>query len=91
MKKLLFFFGLLCMINLTFAQQTVTIHQNGHDFQVSAVRSVTDYPAENIQFWVGSGSNSIVAVFQWCQNETMGIAYGYRWDGTATVQDMLCC
>lgn len=89
MKKLLFFFGLLCMINLMFAQQTVTIHQNGHDFQVSAVRSVTDYPAENIQFWVGSGSNSIVAVFQWCQNETMGIAYGYRWDGTATVQDML--
>jgi hypothetical protein len=89
MKKLLFFFGLLCMINLAFAQQTVTIHQNGHDFQVSAVRSVTDYPAENIQFWVGSGSNSIVAVFQWCQNETMGIAYGYRWDGSATVYDML--
>ena len=89
MKKLLIFFGLLCMINLTFAQQTVTIHQNGHDFQVSAVRSVTDYPAENIQFWVGSGNNSIVAVFQWCQNETMGIAYGYRWDGSATVYDML--
>ena len=89
MKKLLLFFGLICMINLTFAQEMVTIHQNGHDFQVSAVRSTTDYPASNIQFWVGSGSNSIVAVFQWCQDETMGVAYGYRWNGTATVSDML--
>lgn len=89
MKKLLFFFGLLCMINLTFAQEMVTVHQNGHDFQVSAVRSVTDYPAENIQFWVGTGSNSVVAVFKWCQDETMGIAYGYRWDGSATIYDML--
>ncbi len=89
MKKLLFFFGLFCMINLTFAQEMVTVHQNGHDFQVSAVRSVTDYPAENIQFWVGTGSNSVVAVFKWCQDETMGIAYGYRWDGSATIYDML--
>ncbi len=77
------------MINLTFAQETVTIHQNGHDFQVSAVRSVTDYPADSIQYWVGTGSNSVVAVFKWCQSATMGIAYGYRWDGTATIYDML--
>jgi hypothetical protein len=89
MKKLLLFFGLICMINLTFAQEMVTIHQNGHEMQVSAVRSVNDYPASNIQFWVGSGSNSIVAVFQWCQDETMGVAYGYRWNGSATVYDML--
>ena len=89
MKKLLLFFGLFCMINLTFAQETVTIHQNGHDYQVSAVRSVNDFPASNIQFWVGSGSNSVVAVFKWCQDATMGIAYGYRWDGSATIYDML--
>ena len=89
MKKLLFFFGLICMINLTFAQETVTIHQNGHQMQVSAVRSVTDFPASDIQFWVGTGSNSIVAVFKWCQDATMGIAYGYRWNGSATVYDML--
>jgi len=89
MKKLLLFFGLICMINLTFAQETVTIHQNGHDFQVSAVRSVNDFPASNIQFWVGNGSNSIVAVFEWCQDQTMGVAYGFRWDGTATVGDLL--
>ena len=89
MKKLLLFFGLFCMINLMNAQETVTVHQNGHEFQVSAVRSVTDYPASNIQYWVGSGSNSAVAVFKWCQSATMGIAYGYRWDGTATIYDML--
>ena len=89
MKKFFLFFGLICMINLTFAQEMVTIHQNGHEMQVSAVCSVNDYPASNIQFWVGSGSNSIVAVFQWCQDETMGVAYGYRWNGSATVYDML--
>ena len=89
MKKLFTILGLICMINLTFAQEMVTVHQNGHEFQVSAVRSVTDYPASNIQYWVGSGSNSVVAVFKWCQNTTMGIAYGYRWDGTATIYDML--
>ncbi len=89
MRKFLTILGLLCVINLLSAQNPVTVHQNGHDFQVNAMRSVTDYPANNIQFWVGSGSNSIVAVFQWCQDETMGIAYGYRWDGAATVYDML--
>jgi hypothetical protein len=89
MKKLLLFFGLICMINLTFAQETITVYQNGHEFQVSAVRSTTDYPAENIQYWVGTGANSVVAVFKWCQDETMGIAYGFRWDGSATIYDML--
>jgi hypothetical protein len=89
MKKLFTIFGLICMINLTFAQEMMTIHQNGHDFQVSAVRSVTDFPASDIQYWVGSGSNSMVAVFKWCQNATMGIAYGYRWDGSATIYDLL--
>ncbi len=77
------------MINLTFAQETITVYQNGHEFQVSAVRSTTDYPAENIQYWVGTGANSVVAVFKWCQEETMGIAYGFRWDGSATIYDML--
>ena len=91
MKKLLLFFGLICMINLMFAQEMRTIHQNGRDFQVSAVRSVTDYPASDIQFWVGSGSNSAVIVFKWCLDEDsgLGIAYGYRWNGTATLYDLL--
>ena len=89
MKRILLFFGLLCVVNLMSAQETVIVHQNGHDFQVSAVRSTTDYPAENIQYWVGTGANSVVAVFKWCQDEMMGIAYGFRWDGSATIYDML--
>ena len=79
------------MINLLSAQETVTIHQNGHDFQVSAVRATADYPADSIRFWIGDGSNSIVATFKWCLDEDagIGIAYGYRWNGTASIQDML--
>ena len=89
MKKILLLFAFAGIISLLSAQEMVTIHQNGHDFQVSAVRSVNDFPASNIQFWVGNGSNSIVAVFEWCQDQTMGVAYGFRWDGTATVGDLL--
>ncbi len=92
MKKLLFFFGLLCMINLTFAQQTVTIHQNGHDFQVSAVRSVDEFPMEDIEFWVGSGSNSAVVIIGWDDNPSgndFALAWGVRFNDGATAVNML--
>ena len=90
MKKLLFFFGLLCMINLTFAQETVTVHQNGHAVQVGAV--VDNDPVEatidfsDILFWVGTGSNEAVMAVNWADT---ALAWGYRWDGTATVADMM--
>ncbi|MBR4646378.1 MAG: T9SS type A sorting domain-containing protein [Bacteroidales bacterium] len=92
MKKLLIFFGLLCMINLTFAQQTVTIHQNGHDFQASAVRSVDEFPMEDIEFWVGSGSNSAVVIIGWDDNPSgndFALAWGVRFNDGATAVNML--
>ena len=92
MKKLLFFFGLLCMINLMFAQQTVTIHQNGHDFQTSAVRSVDEFPMEDIEFWVGSGSNSAVVIIGWDDNPSgndFALAWGVRFNDGATAVNML--
>ncbi len=44
----------------------------------------------DIQFWVGSGSNEAGFVADWNNGETVeSIIWGYRWDGTATGEDML--
>lgn len=45
---------------------------------------------EDIQFWVGSGSNQSAFVLDWDSNNpgTAAYAWGYRWDGSATSADM---
>lgn len=84
MKKILFF--LLVLASFTLSAQNAQMWELMHNTQPS--RNVTDVPAENIQFWVGSGSNEVVAAFFFCANPAVGIAYGYRFDGTATILDM---
>ena len=95
MKKLFLFFGLFCMINLTFAQQPVTVHRNGHDFPVDATHSVNRHlrwgefnptvPQDSILFWTGTGSNRAVIAITW--NDAIagniGIAWGVQWNGSA--------
>ena len=94
MKKLLLFFGLFCMINLTFAQKMVTIHQNGHDLQTNETRSGEGHlrwgefnptvPQDSIRFWTGTGSNRAVVAITW--NDAIagniGVAWGVQWSGT---------
>ena len=84
MKKILLF--LLVVASFTLSAQNAQMWELMHNTQPS--RNVTDVPAENIQFWVGSGSNEVVAAFFFCANPAVGIAYGYRFDGTATILDM---
>lgn len=50
---------------------------------------MTDIPTSAIQFWVGEGENSVVAGFFWCGSTPGGVAYGYRFSGSATIADML--
>lgn len=84
MKKILLF--LLVLASFTLSAQNAQMWELMHNTQPS--RNVTDVPAENIQFWVGSGSNEVVAAFFFCANPAVGIAYGYRFNGTATILDM---
>ena len=84
MKKILFF--LLVLASFTLSAQNEQMREMMRTMQPS--RNVTDVPAENIQFWVGSGSNEVVAAFFFCNNPAVGIAYGYRFNGTATILDM---
>ena len=91
MKKLLLFFGLICMINLTFAQQMTTVHLNGHDIQTN-VRSV-NISADNVQFWVGTGSNSTLVCIGWDDDDAgytpTVVVWGVHWNGSITLQNAL--
>jgi len=81
----------LFVIGQLAAQNSVDYsHQNGGCNAIAISKGVsTTITPNDITYWVGSGSHSMVAVFYWCQNTQIGIAYGYRWDGNKTIQDML--
>ncbi len=44
----------------------------------------------DVTFWVGSGANQAVLVVDWNDGTSpVSLAWGFRWDGVATGQDML--
>lgn len=58
--------------------------------QTTATRNTTDISNGDVQFWIGEGSNEILVGFFACGPSTAGgWAYGYRFNGTVTIQDML--
>lgn len=92
MKKILTLLTLLSIFWNLGAQNNLSqlpLIQNGLGPVQTSIRNVTDVNPADIQFWVGSGSNQMIAVFYWCQDSAIGVAYGYRWDGVRTIGDML--
>ena len=86
MKKILLI--LLAFASLTLSAQNEQMREMMRTTQNT--RATRDVSASNIQYWVGHGSNAVVATFFFCGNDDpVGIAYGYRFDGEATIQDML--
>ena len=51
---------------------------------IAAFGSVETF--DDIEFWVGSGENQAALVIDWHEQ---CLVWGYRWDGTATGEDML--
>ena len=41
--------------------------------------------ADEIQYWVGEGENQVVVAISWCSYTETALAWGYRFDGEATV------
>ena len=41
--------------------------------------------ADEIQYWVGEGENEVVVAISWCSYTETALAWGYRFDGEATV------
>ncbi len=46
---------------------------------------------DDIEFWVGSGENRAVLVIEWDDgtHDKTTLAWGFRWDGSATGEDMI--
>lgn len=91
MKKILFFVFICTLFLSIQAQETLDFRtiQNGFGPTRTIERATSDITPAEIQFWVGSGTNEMIAVFYWCQDSAVGLAYGYRWNGTKTIGDML--
>lgn len=90
MRNFLTILGLFCMINLTFAQQTVI--RNGHYVQTCSPRTVS-ISANDVQFWVGSGSNSTLVCIGW-DDASAGytptvVVWGLHWNGSIYLIDAL--
>ena len=48
-----------------------------------------DFTFNDIEYWVGTGENEAAFVVDWNDGiEPQSLAWGYRWDGTATGEDM---
>lgn len=44
--------------------------------------------ADQIQYWIGSGSNEAILIVNWCQPE-VAFAWGYRFDGDEVTVEMM--
>ena len=80
------------MINLMSAQEMVMTHQNGQGNEIGAVNSV-NISADDVQFWVGNGSNSTLVCIGW-DHQSAGytptvVVWGLHWNGTITLLDAL--
>lgn len=56
----------------------------------AADASAQSFDFSNIQFWIGTGTNQAALVIDWKDGKTPeSLAWGYRWNGSATGFDML--
>ena len=80
------------MINLMSAQEMTIVHLNGHDVQVRATNSVS-ISENDVQFWVGSGSNSTLVCIGWDDDDAgytpTVVVWGLHWNGSITLANAL--
>lgn len=48
-----------------------------------------DFTLDDIHFWVGEGTNRAAVVVDWSEDGASPLAWGYRWNGEATLADAL--
>ena len=58
--------------------------------QESQLRADASFTFDDIQYWVGNGSNKAALVIEWHDgNRPDAMVWGYRWDGEATGHNMI--
>ena len=87
-KIVLFAFGLLLSAGLWAQMGNNDLHRH----ETSGGTKGISFPASDIQFWTGTGSNQAIVILDW-DDDPMGnniaLAWGVRWNGTATATDLL--
>ena len=48
----------------------------------------SNIPFTQIEYWVGTGGNKAILIVNYC-NKSKALAWGYKWDGTKTIAQML--
>ncbi|MBP5190429.1 MAG: hypothetical protein J6031_05900, partial [Bacteroidales bacterium] len=87
LKKLLILSLSLMMTTIVSAQEG---NNAGHTKKNVRAKSVV-FQASDVQFWVGSGSNSAVVVVGWDDNPNgnFALAWGVRWNGSTTALGLI--
>jgi hypothetical protein len=71
----------------------VTMAQmNNNDHAKKQHAKSISFPTSDIQYWVGTGSNSAVVIIGWDDNPSgnnFALAWGVRWNGSCTAVNML--
>jgi hypothetical protein len=63
---------------------------NSNSITYPPATPATNFTFDNIQYWVGSGSNQAMFIAQWNDGkEPAALAWGYKWDGTKYGIDMV--
>lgn len=85
-KKLL---TLTLGLTLAFGAIAQTGNNDGHKLPLQS-KTVT-FPASDVQYWVGTGSNSVVVIIGWDDNPNgnFALAWGVHWNGSCTAVNML--
>ena len=87
LKKLITLtFGLM----IAFGASAQTGNNARHPNSNAAAKSVS-FPASNVQYWVGTGSNSAVVVVCWDDNPNgdFALAWGVHWNGSTTALGLI--
>ncbi|MCY2928432.1 MAG: hypothetical protein NTV86_02875 [Planctomycetota bacterium] len=56
---------------------------------LAAATGASAFSLGDVQVWTGTGVNQAMLVIDWNGNPSQSIAWGFRWNGTATGMDML--
>ena len=57
---------------------------------IAAPAAMGSFGFDDIEYWVGAGANRAALVIDWNDGtEPQSLAWGFRWDGAATGEDML--
>ncbi|MCQ2297188.1 MAG: DUF4430 domain-containing protein [Bacteroidales bacterium] len=89
MKRFLsFLLGLILAVNV-FAQVNPADPSSQCYTGPRAQAKTTTVTASDIQYWIGTGSNSAILVVSWAPTGTPNFAWGFHWNGTITADAMM--